>query len=193
MDGAPPAGLSQGNRALGDGLRPVPIDRDRPLGDRRKEAAEVEPLVRVRGVQLCRELRGHRQHGRAVQKGVTDAGHQVGGTRPEGRGAKSRNPGDLSGHVGHEGGARFVPGEKELDPRPPARLQKDDDLTAGVPETPLDAGISEDCGDRFGIGRHDSPDAAVWNGKRNWRRGVTVLGEGGTARSPNEQGTDHHL
>ncbi len=71
----------------------------------------VADLVQPGGGRLAGDghQRGH------VHVGVGHAGHQVGGAGAQGGEADARPAGEPSVHVGHEGGALFVPGGDELD------------------------------------------------------------------------------
>ena len=126
---APPRG-SRGARcgsgpASRAGRRGTPCARSRarrrlldalvPLRHGLEHAHDVDELVRLLVELVEPGLAGDRDHRRVVEVRVGDAGHEVGGTRAEGRHRHRRSAGQAAVDVGHERGALLVAGRDVAD------------------------------------------------------------------------------
>ena len=108
---------------LGDPERLADDLRDRarlldplvPLRDRLQHPHDVDELVRLLVELVETGLAGDRDHRRAVEEGVGDAGDEVRRARPEGRHGHRGPAGQAAVDVGHERGALLVAGRDVAD------------------------------------------------------------------------------
>ena len=99
------------------GERLDPVDARVPLRDRPHHLDDVDDLVGLL-VELERgRLTGDRDHRRAIQVRIRDAGHEVRRAGSERRHGHGRPTGEASVHVGHERRALLVAGRDVADAR----------------------------------------------------------------------------
>jgi hypothetical protein len=140
----------------GDGLRQrlddkALLERQRRLGDRLEQRVVVDPHLDASAELIAIEVAGDRDHRRAIEKGRPDAGRKVGGTRAQGRDAKSGRAGHAAGDVGGEAGRALVGGEHELDAAFAHRFHQRQHVAARNPETAVDPVGLEGCDDQVGV------------------------------------------
>ena len=100
------------------GMRLDPLDALVPLRDRLEHPHDVDELVRLLVELVEPGLAGDRDHRRAVEERVGDAGDEVRRAGPEGRHRDRGAAGQPAVDVGHERGALLVAGGDVADRRP---------------------------------------------------------------------------
>ena len=140
---------------LGDDLgdRARDLDPCRPLRDRLEHPRDVDVLVRLLVDLVDPGLPGERDHRRAVEVGVGDAGDEVRRARPQRRHRDRAAAGEPAVDVGHERGALLVAGRDVADARVVGeRLEDVHRLLAGHGEDVLAAlgreAVDEEVGGR---------------------------------------------
>ena len=134
--------------ALGD---VVEVERQGRLGDRLEQGVVVDQHLQAAAELVGIERAGDRDHRRAVEEGITDAGREIGGAGAEGGEAEAGLAGLPAHDVGGEGGRAFVRGQHEFDPAGAHGLDQRQHVAARDAETVADAGGFQDGDDQFSV------------------------------------------
>ena len=94
------------------------LQAERALGDRLEQRVMVDPHLDAAAELIGVEIACNRDHRRAVEPGVADAGRQIGGAGAQRRDAQPRRAAEPPGDVGGEARGALVRGQHEIDRRP---------------------------------------------------------------------------
>ncbi len=122
------------HRLAQDGACSVRLDRGGPLAHRREQPLVVDHLVREEGLPPALDLPGDREHRNAVEPGVRDRVHQVGGSRAERGQAHAGKPGEHAHRFGHQARGALTARENEVETLAATGLQHFDRRVSRVAE-----------------------------------------------------------
>ena len=127
------------------------LEPQRGLGDRLEQGMVVDPHLDAPAELIGIEVAGDRDHWRAVEPGVADAGREIGRTRSERRDAKPGRAGHPAGDIGGKAGGAFMGGEHELDAAHPHGFHQRQHIAARDAESALDPVRLERCDDQIRV------------------------------------------
>ncbi len=131
------------------------LQLQRRLGDRLEQRVVVDPHLDAAAELIGVEVAGDRDHRRAIEPGVADAGREVGRARAERRDAKPRRARHAAGDIGGKARRAFMRRQHEIDAALAHRLHQREHVAARNAEAAGDAGGFERGDDEIGV-VHDS-------------------------------------